>query len=1423
MCKPESTSGDKHISWLPDFLARVCFAGDEVEDSGISDDQLILECLTGAARALSKPEICELTGIGDRKYLHGILLKLQKTNRVKVFNGRDDRGGLTSLYGLSADPTNLAKEESSKSGLLPKTANPVNDHVERNPAEDSRGRRSESVLVDENVPADIKPFREPINVDLCIEEHFQGLPFTRYSLRGPELETTDGQTLQNCSFPFKVLVTGISARERRLTLEKCLKEFWKRLGNNCRILVLSVNDSCLDSIHRQIQSEGSNSEASCIKLSTQNLSLVRDGIGSLILCTIARMRSLRKSIDEDEFARFLRLFSGVVICDLHLGRSADLNLAYDVCAFYSAHVSGSSQVVLVDDILEPSQLKEFLFKDQESQTIRQRESTVGELFVHAGVWGRSALKNLAQKLIPELIRNGYRPLVTVPEQWMVTPVRRAIEEGFKESSAPVLGLAAITDESWKELVNLAQNKYTACVVPSRLDLEIEWPCNLQVLLGLPDRPAFASWALQQRLARQVVFVPDLSRPADMYYARNPDDLCGLLPALLIEHEQKQDAGFRLALPNGGYTVSPGDAARKYFAGAVFYRGERLRVTTFDDSSRRIIAERTSQYDFKTRPFENVDVEVLEIVREKETTLGTLCFGRIQIHSRVSMYQEFRTKEEVICERQNCLVESPSGRRCTSCGGSLKWSSYDYSTKNRPTGPIDVVFDDFAIWLCPLASVPAGDRWEFAHTLEHTLRFAAHICLGVSLRNLAGYASDDGVSFVWDTINSQAGLCAWLFDHFAKIEVKLKETLDACSCSADDGCESCIQAPYCESGGVGLSKVLLYECLPTSREPEVVSLEDANVDYEKASEFLEGTDALFGGEPDPDDDSQVDVNLSATGVDEEAAIPELEELFERREDAEDLQPFDLSKEEETTGASVESEQDVANTDESYANSRPWFEFTLGEQERDNELEAREPISPFVTDSVTPDITPFVSETFGKLDDSEKALQRLKRRFPVLEKPIQMRLLQQAQAGDLNARDRLVVHNLGLVFKHAFRQTVPSKNSEFVDLVQEGSIGLLKAVERFDFSIGGAFSTYADWWIRQRISRFKVNYCRTIRLPVHMHETLSKYVKAIERLKLELGRRPSDRELAIEMHTNEESVRNCRLVTKRFNLLSTDLPLRPGEEEIFIADLLAADESCQPEVIGEKSEVSEFIETMLLSLPQRLGEILRMRFGLKNGEFMTLEQIGQHFHLTRERIRQLEARAIKQLQRTFQNERKSPFFEEVQLPPQMPTEIYVVPRNDDGYMVVDRQGLGDYLLKKADELEQQSKTYRGGFRVGYYQAPVSVSVEEEVLLAITNGEVKSADAPLKNKLYYLVLDFLRKNGGYCTKELVVANIENRVSSDGLESDEDSELKRDDFIFWVLNNLLSRRMLRDAFGGQELALTESGLYWLKCNNGLVEQKGS
>lgn len=1391
-----------------------------MEDNGISDEQLILECLTTSARALSKHEICESTGIEDRKYLHGLLLKLQKTSRVKVFNGKDQKGGLTSLYGLSPDPTNLTK--STQSSLLPEAVNTV-DH-QQNPAEESRERGTVSVLVEEKPLADIERDREPISVDLNIDDHFHGLPFTRYSMRGPELESTKGQTLQNCSFPFKLLVTGISARERRLTLEKCLKEFWKRLGNNCRILILSVNDSCLDSIHRQIQSEGSNSQASCIKLSTQNLSLVKDGIGTLILCTIARMRSLRKSIKEDEFARFLRLFSGVIICDLHLGRSADLNLAHDVCHFYDAHVSGASQVVLVDDILEPSQLREFLFKDQEAQIIREKKAVAGDLFVHAGVWGRTALQTMAQILIPQLVGHGYCPLVTVPEQWMVNPVRRSIEDGLKEHSAPVLGLGDISDESWKELVNLAQKKYSACVVPSRLDLEIEWPCDMQVLLGLSDRPAFASWALHQRLARQVIYVPDLSRPADMYFSRNPDDLCRLLPALLIEHEQKQDAGFRLALPNGGgYMVSQGDASRKYFAGAVFYRGERLRVTTFDDLNRRIVAEKTSQYDFKTRPFESVDVEILETVKEKETTLGTLCFGRISIQSKVSMYQEFRTKEEVICERQNCSVESPSGRRCASCGGSLKWSSYDYATKNRPTGPIDLVFDDFAIWLRPLASVPSEDTWEFAHTLEHTLRFAAHICFGVSLRNLAGYASDDGVAFVWDTINSQAGLCAWLFDHFSKIEMKLKETLDACSCSADDGCESCIQAPHCESGGVGLSKVLLYECLPTFERTEAVVPEYTNVDHQKASEFSEASDDAFGFDLDPEDDTEVDVILLTSGIDEEAAIPEFEELFEIREELGVTQCFDSPENQETAEECDESEAEDAHTEESYTSSRPWFEFILGEQERENELEIREPISPYATDSETPNVTPFISERFGKLDDSEKALQRLKRRFPVLEKPIQLRLLQLAKAGDLNARDRLVAHNLGLVFKHAFRQTVPSKNSEFVDLVQEGAIGMLKAVEKFDFSIGGAFSTYADWWIRQRISRYKVNYCRTIRLPVHMHETLSKYVKAIERLKLELGRRPSDRELALEMHTNEESVRNCRLVTKRFNLLSTDLPLRPGEEETFIADLLAADESCQPEVIGEKSEVSEFIETMLLSLPQRLGEILRMRFGLKNGEFMTLEEIGRHFHLTRERIRQLEARAIKQLQRTFQNERKSPFYEEVQLPPQLPAEMYIVPRNDEGYMVVDRQGLGDYLLKKADELEQQSKTYRGGFRVGYYQAPASASVEEEVLAAIIDGEVKSVDAPLKNKLYYLVLDFLRKNGGYCTKELVVANIENRVSSDGLESDEDSELKRDDFIFWVLNNLLSRRMLREAFGGQQLALTESGLYWLKCNNGLVEQKGS
>jgi RNA polymerase primary sigma factor len=259
-------------------------------------------------------------------------------------------------------------------------------------------------------------------------------------------------------------------------------------------------------------------------------------------------------------------------------------------------------------------------------------------------------------------------------------------------------------------------------------------------------------------------------------------------------------------------------------------------------------------------------------------------------------------------------------------------------------------------------------------------------------------------------------------------------------------------------------------------------------------------------------------------------------------------------------------------------------------------------------------------------------------PLLSNEEEYELAVKKQQGDENAKQRLIEANLRLVVSIAKRYT--GRGMSFLDLVQEGNLGLIKGVEKFDPAKGFKLSTYATWWIRQSVTRALADQARTIRVPVHMVETINKMSKMQRKLTLELGYEPSVKELAEHLDMSEEKVQEIMQIAREPASLETPI----GEEDDSnLGDFVADSNVVTPEGNVESVMLREHIDTLLGDLKERERQVIVLRFGLEDGHPRTLEEVGKEFNVTRERIRQIEAKALRKLRNPVRSKRIRDFLQ------------------------------------------------------------------------------------------------------------------------------------------------------------------------------------
>lgn len=274
----------------------------------------------------------------------------------------------------------------------------------------------------------------------------------------------------------------------------------------------------------------------------------------------------------------------------------------------------------------------------------------------------------------------------------------------------------------------------------------------------------------------------------------------------------------------------------------------------------------------------------------------------------------------------------------------------------------------------------------------------------------------------------------------------------------------------------------------------------------------------------------------------------------------------------------------------------------------------------------------------IDDPVRMYLKEIGKVPLLSANEEIELAKRMQDGDEEAKKRLAEANLRLVVSIAKRYV--GRGMLFLDLIQEGNLGLIKAVEKFDYTKGFKFSTYATWWIRQAITRAIADQARTIRIPVHMVETINKLIRIKRQLLQELGRDATPEEIALEMEMEPDKVREILKIAQEPVSLETPI----GEEEdSHLGDFIPDDEVQAPSDVATFTLLREQLSAVLFTLTDREQKVLRLRFGLDDGRARTLEEVGKEFDVTRERIRQIEAKALRKLRHPSRSKKLKDYLE------------------------------------------------------------------------------------------------------------------------------------------------------------------------------------
>ena len=284
---------------------------------------------------------------------------------------------------------------------------------------------------------------------------------------------------------------------------------------------------------------------------------------------------------------------------------------------------------------------------------------------------------------------------------------------------------------------------------------------------------------------------------------------------------------------------------------------------------------------------------------------------------------------------------------------------------------------------------------------------------------------------------------------------------------------------------------------------------------------------------------------------------------------------------------------------------------------------------------------INETFAMadglaIDDPVRMYLKEIGKVDLLTPDEEIELAKRMLEGDENAKKRLAEANLRLVVSIAKRYV--GRGMQFLDLIQEGNLGLIKAVEKFDYTKGYKFSTYATWWIRQAITRAIADQARTIRIPVHMVETINKVIRVSRQLLQELGHDPSPEEGAEEMHMPVQKVRDILKIA--LEPVSLETPI--GEEEdSHLGDFIPDEDAPEPAEVASFTLLKEQLVEVLGTLTPREEKVLRLRFGIEDGRTRTLEEVGKEFNVTRERIRQIEAKALRKLRHPSRSKKLKDF--------------------------------------------------------------------------------------------------------------------------------------------------------------------------------------